>query len=82
MNETGAAFTNGAHKAYLKLAKPAASKIKQFVFADDATAISTVSNAADDAEAIYSVSGAPQNTMKKGINIVKAGGQVKKVYVK
>ena len=82
MNETGAAFTNGAHKAYLKLANPAASKIKQFVFADDATAISTVSNAADDAEAIYSVSGAPQNTMKKGINIVKAGGQVKKVYVK
>lgn len=82
MNETGAAFTNGAHKAYLKLAKPAASKIKQFVFADDATAISTVSNAADDAEAIYSVSGARQNTMKKGINIVKAGGRVKKVYVK
>lgn len=82
MNETGAAFTNGAHKAYLKLAKPAASKIKQFVFADDATAISAVSNAADDAEAIYSVSGARQNTMKKGINIVKVGGQVKKVYVK
>lgn len=82
MNETGAAFTNGAHKAYLKLAKPAASKIKRFVFADDATAISAVSNAADDAEAIYSVSGACQNTMKKGINIVKAGGQVKKVYVK
>lgn len=80
MNGTGAAFKNGAHKAYLKLAK--ASEIKQFVFADDATAISTVSNAADDVEAICSVSGARQNTMKKGINIVKVGGQVKKVYVK
>lgn len=81
MKEDGLAFTNGAHKAYLKINKNE-SAIKQFVFADDETAISTVSKAADAAEAIYSDSGARQNTLKKGINIVKVGGQVKKVYVK
>lgn len=42
MNESGAAFTNGAHRAYLKLAKPAegSAPIMAFPFNDDATGVS------------------------------------------
>ena len=45
------------------------------------TGINTVNHDADN-EAIYTLSGTRVPTLQKGINIVKKGGQVKKVLVK
>jgi hypothetical protein len=70
MAEGGAAFTNGAHKAYLALPS---SGVKGFAFGleDDATAIETIVNGQQTTEgAIYNLAGQRINKMQKGINIV------------
>jgi len=86
MNDDGAAFKNGAHKAYLKLEKiDFENSAKQFFIfedEDDATAIKTATAADAQAEAIYSINGTRQSSLKKGINIVKVNGEVKKIFVK
>lgn len=74
MNATGAAFTNGAHKAYLKAAKTATSA-KVFTF-DKATAIKTIATATD--AKIFDLTGREVKTPKAGIYVVNG---VKK-YIK
>jgi hypothetical protein len=68
MAEGGAAFTNGAHKAYLALPR---TEVKGFAFGleDDATGIQTIENEAENG-AIYNLAGQRINKMQKGINIV------------
>ena len=75
MAEGGAAFTNGAHKAYLVLPS---SGVKSYAFdEDDATAIMAVESADEDG-AIYNVAGQRLNKMQKGINIVNGKKILKK----
>ena len=77
-----------AHKAYLKF--DGASNIKGYIFSfdeeeeEDPTAIQQMET---DAEAtivgIYSLSGARQNSLQRGMNIIRmSDGSVKKVLVK
>jgi len=69
MNSTGAAFKNGAHKAYLHLSSSAGS-VKGFAFDDDdATGIQAIENTIEDG-AIYNIAGQRVGKMQKGINIV------------
>ena len=75
MAEGGAAFTNGAHKAYLVLPS---SSVKGYAFdEDDATAIMAVESADEDG-AIYNVAGQRLNKMQNGINIVNGKKILKK----
>ena len=77
MNSTGAAFKNGAHKAYLHLSSSAGS-VKGFAFDDDdATGIQAIENKVEDG-AIYNIAGQRVGKMQKGINIVNG----KKIMVK
>lgn len=81
MNPTGAAFTNGAHKAYLKLAKstPAGSQaLNGFPFNGTTTGIEQIEAGADAKNAIYDLSGRRVNKAAKGIYILNG----KKVLVK
>lgn len=81
MNPTGAAFTNGAHKAYLKLAKNAlagSQAVKGFPFNGSTTGIEQIEAGADAKNAIYDLSGRRVNKAAKGIYILNG----KKVLVK
>lgn len=81
MNPTGAAFTNGAHKAYLKLAKstPAGSQaVNGFPFNGTTTGIEQIEAGTDAKNAIYDLSGRRVNKAAKGIYILNG----KKVLVK
>jgi len=70
----GAAFTNLAHKAYLFIpASSPASITSEFLFADDATAVGSISenNNTNKAEKIYDITGRAQgNSHSNAINIV------------
>ena len=81
MNPTGAAFTNGAHKAYLKLAKATFSPsmvMSAFPFNGSATGIDKIATGADTTKTVYDLSGRRVNKAIKGIYIVNG----KKVLVK
>lgn len=81
MNPTGVAFTNGAHKAYLKLAKstPAGSQaVNGFPFNGTTTGIEQIEAGADAKNTIYDLSGRRVNKAAKGIYILNG----KKVLVK
>lgn len=81
MNPTGAAFTNGAHKAYLKLAKSNFSPsmvMSAFPFNGSATGIDHIATDADTTKSVYDLSGRRVNKAIKGIYIVNG----KKVLVK
>lgn len=81
MNPTGAAFTNGAHKAYLKLAKATFSPsmaMSAFPFNGSATGIDHIATGADTTKSVYDLSGRRVNKAIKGIYIVNG----KKVLVK
>lgn len=81
MNTTGAAFTNGAHKAYLKLAKNAlagSQAVNGFPFNGTTTGIEQIEAGADAKNAIYDLSGRRVNKAAKGIYILNG----KKVLVK
>ena len=81
MNPTGAAFTNGAHKAYLKLAKSIFSPsmaMSAFPFNGSATGIDKIATGADTTKTVYDLSGRRVNKAIKGIYIVNG----KKVLVK
>lgn len=81
MNPTGAAFTNGAHKAYLKLAKANFSPsmvMSAFPFNGSATGIDHIATDADTTKSVYDLSGRRVNKAIKGIYIVNG----KKVLVK
>ncbi|MGM9693572.1 MAG: hypothetical protein ACI3YC_01000 [Alloprevotella sp.] len=81
MNATGAAFTNGAHKAYLKLAKSVfggSQAVNGFPFNGSTTGIEQIEAGADAKNVIYDLSGRRVNKAAKGIYIVNG----KKVLVK
>lgn len=81
MNPTGAAFTNGAHKAYLKLAKNTfvgSQAVNGFPFNGTTTGIEQIEAGADAKNAIYDLSGRRVNKAAKGIYILNG----KKVLVK
>lgn len=81
MNPTGAAFTNGAHKAYLKLDKSIFSPsmaMSAFPFNGSATGIDHIATGADTTKSVYDLSGRRVNKAIKGIYIVNG----KKVLVK
>lgn len=81
MNPTGAAFTNGAHKAYLKLAKNTSAgsqALNGFPFNGTTTGIEQIEAGADAKNAIYDLSGRRVNKAAKGIYILNG----KKVLVK
>lgn len=75
MNATGAAFTNGAHKAYLKLPKSSGAR-SGFAFNEDTEAISTI-EAEATATTTYNLAGQRVNDAK-GL-VIKNG---KKIFVK
>jgi hypothetical protein len=75
----GAAFTNGAHKAYLALTTEQAAGAKRVWF--DTTGISSIKTVENNSQDVYTVTGVQVNkssNMPKGIYIV--GG--KKTVVK
>ena len=81
MNPTGTAFTNGAHKAYLKLAKNTSAgsqAVNGFPFNGTTTGIEQIEAGADAKNAIYDLSGRRVNKAAKGIYILNG----KKVLVK
>ncbi|MCI6069262.1 MAG: chitobiase/beta-hexosaminidase C-terminal domain-containing protein [Bacteroidales bacterium] len=81
MNTTGAAFTNGAHKAYLKLAKSVfagSQAVNGFPFNGSTTGIEQIEAGADAKNVIYDLSGRRVNKAAKGIYILNG----KKVLVK
>lgn len=81
MNNTGAAFTNGAHKAYLKLDKSIFSpsmSMSAFPFNGSATGIDHIATGADTTKSVYDLSGRRVDKAIKGIYIVNG----KKVLVK
>ena len=81
MNPTGVAFTNGAHKAYLKLAKNTSAgsqAVKGFPFNGTTTGIEQIEAGTDAKNAIYDLSGRRVNKAAKGIYILNG----KKVLVK
>lgn len=81
MNATGAAFTNGAHKAYLKLAKNTSAgsqAVNGFPFNGTTTGIEQIEAGADAKNTIYDLSGRRVNKAAKGIYILNG----KKVLVK
>ncbi len=75
MNATGAAFTNGAHKAYLKAAKSTVPEVRGFAF-NGATAIKAITTSSNDK--IYDLTGREVKSAKTGLYIVNG---VKK-YIK
>ncbi len=76
----GAAFTNGAHKAYLVVPVSEAAGVRAFFFGGEATGINGVENKVADAESVYTISGVRVNgkNLQKGIYIVNG----KKVVLK
>lgn len=69
-----------ANRAYLTVSN---SSAKAFYFGGDATGISAIEALMNGDAEIYNVSGVKQNTLQKGINIIKtADGKTHKIMVK
>ncbi len=69
-NESGAAFTNGAHKAYLKVSKAQAKDVKAFIINGDPTNIKAIGNGQLDVNApLYNLAGQRVGKDYKGIVI-------------
>lgn len=69
--DDGAAFTNGAHKAYLKVAKSEANNAKAFLLDGNATGIEnlTTKEALDEKAPMYNLSGQRVNVGYRGVVI-------------
>ena len=71
--------TVGANRAYLQVS----SSAKMFTFGGDATGISAIEALLNGEAEIYNVSGMKQNSLQKGMNIIKMNdGTTHKVMVK
>ena len=73
----GAAFVNGAHKAYLALPAAVAAKVKGFALSDLTTAVRTATASAADA-AIYDLQGRRVSNAQRGTLYIQGG----KKYIK
>lgn len=70
MNETGSAFTNGAHKVYLKMPKNSAdSNVRGFAFEDIINSIESPSVERTKSGRIYDMSGREVKNPSKGLYI-------------
>ena len=75
----GAAFTNGAHKAYLKVAKTDAAGAKGWSFDGETTGINAVQSAIRNSHsAIYNLNGQRVNENYRGVVIVNGKKMIKK----
>ena len=71
MNADGSAFTNGAHKAYLKLEKSIFdNSVKAFVFDDMQTLISEIQAESKSNHSLYNLQGQRVKKAQKGIYII------------
>lgn len=78
-NADGSAFTNGAHKAYLKAPKEATSGAKVFLFSGETTGINTIGATEKTAnEAVYNLAGQRVDDNYKGVVIVNGKKVIKK----
>ena len=75
--ENGTAFTNGAHKAYLKVTKENAANAKAFVFGGDPTGVKTITTQVKTNAPLYNLAGQRVGNSYKGI-VIQNG----KKYVK
>ena len=73
MNDGGAAFTNGAHKAYLKIPKSeftGTQAVRGFAFKGTATGVESVESSSNAPQAIYDLTGRRVSKAGKGIYII------------
>lgn len=77
--EDGAAFTNGAHKAYLALTKAQAGNIRAFLFnGETVTGINAATTAVSNNEKAYDLQGRRVQNLGKGLYIVNGKKVIKK----
>lgn len=80
MNDTGAAFTNGAHKAYLKILKSEfadTQSVRGFAFKGTATGVESVESSNNAPQAIYDLTGRRVSKAEKGIYIINGKKVIK-----
>ncbi len=79
MVDGGAAFTNGAHKAYLKILKSefAGQPVRGFAFKGTATGVESVESSNNAPQAIYDLTGRRVSKAEKGIYIINGKKVIK-----
>lgn len=80
MNDTGAAFTNGAHKAYLKILQSEfadTQSVRGFAFKGTATGVESVESSNNAPQAIYDLTGRRVSKAEKGIYIINGKKVIK-----
>lgn len=79
MNDTGAAFTNGAHKAYLKILKSefTGQAVRGFAFKGTTTGVESVESSNNAPQAIYDLTGRRVSKAEKGIYIINGKKVIK-----
>ena len=80
MNDTGAAFTNGAHKAYLKILKSEfadTQSVRGFAFKGTTTGVESVESSNNAPQAIYDLTGRRVSKAEKGIYIINGKKVIK-----
>ena len=76
----GAAFTNGAHKAYLKIRKSefaGTQSVRGFAFKDTTTGVESVESSNNAPQAIYDLTGRRVSKAEKGIYIINGKKVIK-----
>ena len=80
MVDGGAAFTNGAHKAYLKIPKSefaSTQPVKGFAFKGTTTGVESVESSNNAPQAIYDLTGRRVSKAEKGIYIINGKKVIK-----
>lgn len=80
MVDEGAAFTNGAHKAYLKIQKSefaSTQPVKGFAFKGTTTGVESVESSNNAPQAIYDLTGRRVSKAEKGIYIINGKKVIK-----
>lgn len=77
--ENGAAFTNGAHKAYLALTTAQANGIRAFLLSGDSTTgIRNAATTTNGSEKVYDLQGRRVQNLSKGLYIINGKKVIKK----